>query len=43
MKFVVSAFVVLVLSAFAHSASASNCRTTCYGSGDYRTCNTYCY
>jgi len=24
-------------------ASAYNCTTTCYGSGNYRTCNTYCY
>ena len=24
-------------------ADATNCTTTCYGSGNYRTCNTYCY
>jgi|GEM_PF-3953479 len=24
-------------------ASAYNCTTTCYGSGNYRTCNTSCF
>ena len=24
-------------------AEAYNCTTSCYGSGNYRTCNTYCY
>ena len=25
------------------SAEAYSCSTSCYGSGSYRTCNTYCY
>ena len=23
--------------------TAASCNTTCYGSGSYQTCNTYCY
>lgn len=31
------------LGAWSGAAQAGNCTTTCYGSGAYRTCNTYCF
>ena len=39
------AIVVGIAAVNAPSAEAysSSCSTSCYGSGSYRTCNTYCY
>lgn len=34
---------VLLLADALAPAFASSCTTTCTGSGNYRTCNTYCY
>ena len=38
---------LLALAGVAYAATsdacARNCTTTCYGSGNYRTCNTSCY
>jgi hypothetical protein len=38
---IVVAFAAVVVGAAA--AQARTCTTNCYGSGNYRTCNTVCY
>lgn len=37
------AIIFLGVGAISLPANASSCNTTCYGNGNYRTCNTYCY
>jgi hypothetical protein len=45
MRFFVLAamFAASIVVAMPPKAHAGSCTTTCYGSGGYRTCNTYCY
>jgi len=44
LKTVAAAILAITLTAGAASwAYAGSCTTTCYGSGSYRTCNTYCW
>ena len=43
-KLLVSLFALGAVSmAILPAAEAASCTTSCYGSGSYRTCTTYCY
>ena len=43
MKKLLLAAAALALLASSIPAGATNCTTTCYGSGNSRTCNTFCF
>ena len=43
MKYALLVLVAFSALATAIPASARTCTTTCSGSGNYRTCSTYCY
>jgi len=39
----IAAVVIGSLAAVSVAEAYSNCTTSCYGSGNYRTCNTSCF
>jgi len=42
-RFLIAATLALGLAGIAVAAHAYSCQTTCYGYGNTRTCNTYCW
>lgn len=43
MRMLILTLAVLAGVAAPMAANAGYCTTTCHGSGNYRTCNTWCY